>query len=184
MVAAFFCGVQEGGMGAPGLAIHMGLEAGELRRLARRETDGRVTARLFAIANVLDGMSRTAAAEAAGMNRQTLRDWGIRSNENGPEGLRDRPRSGRKPRLDEGQQAALKAVILRGPCPERDGVSRGRIKDLCRIAAERFGGVDRPGGMLRLVRGLNLSWQKTRPRHPRANAAEQKAFKGGIWRAP
>ncbi len=171
-------------MGAPGLAIPMGLEAGEVRRLARRKTDGRVTARLFAIANVLDGMSRTAAAEAAGMNRQTLRDWGIRYKENGPEGLRDRPRSGRKPRLDKGQQAALKAVILRGPCPERDGGSRWRIKDLCRIAAERFGGVYRPGGMLCLVRGLNLSWQKTRPRHPRANAAEQKAFKGGIWRAP
>src|SRR5918994_7485160 len=129
MVAVFFCGVQEGGMGAPGLAIHMGLEAGELRRLARRETDGRVTARLLAIANVLDGMSRTAAAEAAGMDRQTLRDGVIRYNENGPEGLRGRPRSGRKPRLDEGQQAALKAVILRGPCPERDGVSRWRIKD-------------------------------------------------------
>ena len=102
-------------MGAPGLAIHMGLEAGELRRLARRETDGRVTARLFAIANVLDGMSRKAAAEAAGMDRQTLRDWVIRYNERGPEGLRDQPRSGRKPRLDGGQQAALKAVILRGP---------------------------------------------------------------------
>ncbi len=108
----------------------------------------------------------------------------LRSNESRPEGLRDRPRSGRKPRLDEGQQAALKAVILRGPCPERDGVSRWRIKDLCRIAEERFGVVYRPGGMLRLVKGLNLSWQKTRPRHPQANAAEQKAFKGGIWRAP
>jgi transposase-like protein len=81
-------------MGAPGLAIHMGLEAGELRRLARRETDGRVTARLFAIANVLDGMSRKAAAEAAGLDRQTLRDWVIRYNERGSEGLRDQPRSG------------------------------------------------------------------------------------------
>ena len=171
-------------MGAPGLAVRLDGEAGQLRQLARRERDGRVTARLLAIATVLDGLSRTAAAQVAGLDRQTLRDGVIRSNEKGPEGLRDRPRSGRKPRLDEGQQAALKAVILRGPCPERDGVSRGRIKDLCRIAAERFGGVDRPGGMLCLVRGLNLSWQKTRPRHPLANAAEQKAFKGGIWRAP
>ena len=129
-------------------------------------------------------MSRKAAAEAAGMDRQTLRDWVIRYNERGSEGLRDQPRSGRKPRLNDGQQAALKAMILRGPRPEKDGVSRWRIKDLCRIAEERFGVVYRPGGMLRLVSGLNLSWQKTRPRHPLANAAEQKAFKGGIWRAP
>jgi transposase len=171
-------------MGAPGLAVRLDWEAGQLRQLARRERDGRVTARLLAIANVLDGMNRTAAAQVAGMDRQTVRDWVIRYNERGPEGLRDRPRSGRKPRLNEGQQAALKAMILRGPRPEKDGVSRWRIKDLCRIAAERFGVVYRPGGMRGLVKGLNLSWQKTRPRHPQANAAEQKAFKGGIWRAP
>src|SRR4029434_4515542 len=102
-------------------------------------SDALITRRILSIANALYSMSREAAAQAAGMDRQTLRDWVIRYNENGPEGLRNRPRLGRKPRLDEGQQAALKAVILRGPRPERDGVSRWRIKDLCRIAEERFG---------------------------------------------
>src|ERR687886_3118761 len=110
-----------------------------LRRLARRERDGRVTARLIALANVLDGMSREAAARAAGMDRQTLRDWVIRFNAEGVEGLRDQPRSGRRPRMSEGQQAAFKAVVLRGPDPERDGVSARRVIDLCRIAEERFG---------------------------------------------
>ena len=47
----------------------------ELRTLARRERDGRVGARLLALANALDGMSREAAARAAGMERQALRDW-------------------------------------------------------------------------------------------------------------
>src|SRR3712207_1800323 len=83
-------------MGAP-LAIRTELEAAELRRLARREHDGRVAARLIALANVLDGMSREAAAHAAGMDRQTLRDWVIRFNAEGVEGLRDQPRSGRRP---------------------------------------------------------------------------------------
>ncbi len=62
MVIPFFCSVQESDMGAPGLAVRSNLEAGELRRLARCERDGRVTARLLAIANVLDGMNRKAAA--------------------------------------------------------------------------------------------------------------------------
>ena len=115
-------------MGAPGLAVRLDGEAGPLRQLARRERDGRVTARLLAIANGLDGMNRTAAAQVAGLDRQTLRDWVIRSNENGPEGLRDRPRSGRKPRLDEGQQAALKAVILRGPALRGTGFRDGGSK--------------------------------------------------------
>lgn len=81
-------------MGAP-FTIQSDLEAEELRRLARRERDGRVAARLIALANVLEGMNRDAAARAAAMDRQTLRDWVIRFNAEGVDGLRDQPRSGR-----------------------------------------------------------------------------------------
>ncbi len=141
-------------MGAA-LAIRGDIEAAELRRLARQEQDGRVSARLLALANALDGMSREAAARAAGMDRQTLRDWVVRFNAEGTAGLRDQPRPGRPTRMTEGQQAAFKAIVLRGPDPERDGVSAWRIADLCRIAAERFGVVYREGGMLRLVKAVD-----------------------------
>lgn len=163
-------------MGAA-VAIRADTEAAELRRLARRERDGRVSARLIALANVLDGMGRGAAAHAAGMDRQTLRDWVVRFNAEGVGGLRDQLRPGRPTRMTEGQQAAFKAIVLRGPDADRDGVSSWRIVDLCRIAAERFGVVYREGGMLRLVKALDLSWQKTRPRHPKADAAAQERFK-------
>src|SRR3954462_12482592 len=55
--------------------IATGRTPAELRALARRERDGRVGARLLALANASDGMSRDEAARAAGMDRQTLRDW-------------------------------------------------------------------------------------------------------------
>lgn len=54
-----------------------------LRRQARFERDGRVAARLLAIANALSGMSRTEAARTAGMDRQTLRGWVVRFNAGG-----------------------------------------------------------------------------------------------------
>ena len=165
-------------MGAA-LAIRTELEAVELRRLARQERDGRVTARLIALANVLEGMSREAAARAAGMDRQTLRDWVIRFNAEGVEGLRDQRRSGRRARMSEGQQAAFKAIVLRGPDAERDGVSAWRIVDLCRIAERRFGVSYREGGMRRLVKALDLSWQTVRPRHPKADETAQERFKRG-----
>ena len=57
------------------------------------------------------------------MERQALRDAVLRFNAEGPDGLHDRPRPGRPEQLQEGKQAALKAHILRGPRPERDGVS-------------------------------------------------------------
>src|SRR5205823_10536851 len=83
-----------------------------------------------------DGMSRDQAARAAGMDRQTLRDWVHRYDAEGVEGLRDRPRPCA---LDEGQQAALKALILRGPRLERDGCVAWRARDLREPAERRFG---------------------------------------------
>ena len=57
------------------LSIRDDISPEELRRQARRERDGRVSARLIAIANALEGMDRASAARLAGMDRQTLRDW-------------------------------------------------------------------------------------------------------------
>src|SRR3712207_6097830 len=119
-------------MPAP-LPICKDRDAAGLRRLARRERDGRVSARLLALANALEGLPREAAARLAGMTGQTLGDWVHRYNEEGMEGLRDRPRSGRPPRLDDGRQASLKAWILRGPKLKRDGCVAWRIRDLCAL---------------------------------------------------
>jgi hypothetical protein len=103
------------------LPIRDDIPAAELRRLARLEADGRVACRLLALANALDGMSRAQAAEQAGMDRQTLRDWVVRFNAAGVEGLCDRPRSGRPAFLDDGQLATLRA-------PPR-AAARGRFAD-------------------------------------------------------
>ena len=149
----------------------------ELRAMARRERDGRVSGRLLALANALDGMSRDDAARAAGMDRQTLRDWVHRYNAEGVEGLRDRPRAGRPCRLDEGRQAALKALVLKGPKLERDGRVAWRARDLCTLVERRFGARYSETGMLRLLHGLDLSWQKARPVHPEADVRAQERFK-------
>jgi transposase len=151
----------------------------ELRRRARQESDGRVAARLFAIANALEGMDRASAARLAGMDRQTLRDWVHRYNEGGIGGLSNRPLPGRSPKLTEGQMAALKAVVLAGPDPVVDGVVRWRIVDLCRWVDERWGVSYSETGMLRLLWSLDLSHRKTRPRHPQTDAKAQQAFKKG-----
>src|SRR5215472_6950095 len=67
----------------PALAIRDDIGSEELRRRARRERDGRISARLIAIANALAGMDRASAARLAGMDRQTLRDWVHRYNAEG-----------------------------------------------------------------------------------------------------
>jgi transposase len=165
----------------PALAIRQDLSAAELRRLARREPDRRAATRLLAIANALDGLSRAEAARLAGMERQALRDAVIRYNAEGPSGLRDRPRSGRPEALTPGRQAALKAWVLRGPDPERDGVSAWRVVDVRDHAEEAYGVRYSGWGMARLLKRLGLSRQKTRPRHPQGDPAARAAFKKGAW---
>jgi len=117
------------------LAIGDDIGSQELRRRARRESDGRVSARLIAIANALEGMDRASAARLAGLDRQTLRDWVHRYNAEGIAGLCNRPAPGRKPKLTEGQMVVLKAVVLAGPDPAVDKIARWRIVDLCRWVA-------------------------------------------------
>ncbi len=147
-----------------------------LRRLAKSESDARVSRRMLAIAN-LSGMDRKAAAEAAGMDRQALRDWVIRYNAQGLEGLRDRWGKGRPGRLEPHEQAELAQIILRGPDPEADGISAYTLEDLVRITQARFGKPFHPASMSRVVRRLGFSRQKARPSHPKKGPAEAEAFK-------
>ncbi len=93
----------------------------ELRHMARVACDPDQARRLLAIAQVLDGASRTDAAKNAGMERQTLPDWVHRFNAEGAEGLKDRPHPGRKPLLDEGQLLELDQVVDTQPDPVKDG---------------------------------------------------------------
>jgi transposase len=112
----------------------------------------------------------------------------VHSIAEGVEGLRDRHRAGRACALDEGQQATLKALVLQGPKLERDGCVAWRLHDLCRLVERRFGVRYSETGMLRLLKSLELSWQKARPVHPEADRQAQERFKkacqpcSGTWR--
>lgn len=150
--------------------------AEELRGLARRERDGHAAARLYAIANALEGMSRAEAARLAGMERQALRDAVVRYNAEGLEGLHDRPK-GRPPRrLTEGEEATLAAVVLRGPDPKRDGVCAWTRADLCRWMEAHFGKSFHPSSLTRVLRRMGFSRQKARPVHPQTDPAAQRRF--------
>ena len=70
---------------------------------------------------------------------QTLRDWVHRYNEFGPEELNDRPKSGRKVFLDEGQLKVVSDWLEKGPDPETDGLVRWRVQDIKNKIQTNFG---------------------------------------------
>jgi len=153
------------------------LSAEELRAAARRSKDVAQARRLLAIALVLEGKSRTEAAEAAGMDRQTLRDWVHRYNAEGIEGLADRLRPGRPSRLSEDQKAELAGLIEEGPDVAVHGVVRWRCVDLKGEIKARFD-VDLSERQIeRLLKQQDFVRLSVRPRHPKADEAAQEAFK-------
>jgi transposase len=114
------------------------LSAEALRAMAAKSRDGAQVRRLLAIALVLDGNSRTEAAEQSGMDPQTLRDRVHRYDEAGIGGLVSRIAPGPRPLLNEQQMAALKALVIAEPEPEKDGVVRWRCVDPRREVIQRF----------------------------------------------
>ena len=85
--------------------------AADLRLRATRMSDADAVRRLLAIALLLEGSSREAAARATGMDRQTLRDWVHRYNAQGPSGLSDRKAPGRAPLLTPEQEEVVAGAI-------------------------------------------------------------------------
>jgi transposase len=111
------------------------------------------------------------------VDRQTLRDWGHRFNEAGPEGLLDNRASGPAPRLSPDQKAELAAIVEAGPDREVDGVVRWRRVDLKRVIAERFGVDYHERHVGTLLKKIGFSHISARPRHPGQDAPIIEAFK-------
>ena len=161
---------------ATGIAIsRTDLDAAGLRRAAAQSRDADAARRMLALALVLDGSSRTEAAELCGMDRQTLRDWVHRYNELGVPGLSNRVPPGAKPRLSPEQEAEVVRLVREGPSVSEHGVVRWRRIDLSRVRAERSVGA--------LLRRLGFRRLSARPRHPGQDAAAQETHKktSPIW---
>src|SRR3989449_10007879 len=112
------------------IAVRTDYTAGEVRRFAKQAKDVAQARRLLAIAAVLDGSSREEAAKIGGMDRQTLRDWVIRFNEEGPDSLVNKSSPGAPGKLTEEHKAFLVRLVEEGPIPAVDCVGRWRALDL------------------------------------------------------
>lgn len=153
------------------------LSASDLRHAAKGLRDATQVRRVLALALVLEGASRTEAATACGMDRQTLRDWVHRYNAEGIDGLVDREAPGRRPLLTPAQETELKAIVLAGPDLARDGVVRWRRVDLQRVIGERFAVRLHERTVGKILAKLGFRHLSVRPQHPASDPEAQAAFK-------
>ena len=163
-------------MGAA-IGLREDFDAGRLRCLAQRSRDGAQSRRLLALAAIYDGQRRSAAARLAGVGLQIIRDWVLRFNAEGPEGLLDRKAPGRRRKLSEEQRAALAGIVESGPDPAIHGVVRWRRCDLAPWLREQFGVSLAETTVGRELRRMGYAKLSARPRHYAQDEDALAAFK-------
>lgn len=159
------------------LPLRSDFDAPALRAAARRSKHAAQARRLLALAAIYDGATRTEAARLGGVTLQIVRDWVVKFNAAGPDGLVDRKEPGQPSRLNDIHRAALAAMIESGPIPAVHGVVRWRIIDLCQWVWEEYGVTIARQTLSRELRGMGCRKLSARPRHHAQAAGAIEAFK-------
>ena len=151
-------------MAAP-VPLRLDFDAQALRALAKGSRDPAQTRRLLALSVISAGGSRSEAAEIGGVGLQTVRDWVVAFNTDGPDGLIDGKAPGARPRLNAEQRDLLKALIEQGPTPAAHGVVRWRLCDLAQILSEDHGVSVSEQTLSRVLLAMGYRKLSARPRH-------------------
>src|SRR5580704_2886946 len=101
------------------LPLRRDFDAPRLRGLAKRTKDGPQTRRPLALAAIYDGATRSEAAKIGGVGLQIIRDWVMRFNARGPDGLLDGKSPGQPSKLDGGSTCRRPRSLAARFDPER-----------------------------------------------------------------
>ena len=140
-------------------------DAARLRGLAKKTKDGPQARRLLALASIYDGATRTEAAKIGGVGLQIVRDWVVRFNARGPDGLLNGRPPGQPSKLNDAQRQAIARMIESGPIPAVHGVVRWRLIDLAQWIFEEFRITVAKQTLSRELRAMGYRKLSARPRH-------------------
>lgn len=104
--------------------------AARLRVAACASKNANQTRRLLALASIYDGATCTEAPAIGGVTVQIVRDWVVKLNAHGPEGLIDRKGGGTASILTDEHCVAMAMAIEDGPIPAIHGVVLARRRPM------------------------------------------------------
>jgi transposase len=162
---------------AAAIGVRSDYTSADLRHFVRRCRDADQVRRVLALAVILDGGSRSEAAQMAGVTLQIVRDWVLRFNEGGPEGLATRKAPGKASILNDEQRARLAEQVEAGPIPAAHGVVRWRLVDLGQWIWDEFGLSVTRFTLGRELRAMGYRKLTARPRHNGQRAEDVVDFK-------
>ncbi len=162
---------------AAAVGVRGDYDARRLRELAKRSGDAAQTRRLLALAAIYDGDSRTEAARIGGVGLQTVRDWVLALNAEGPAGLINGKATGNRPLLNNEQRQVLLRLVEEGPIPAAHGVVSWRLIDLAQWVFEEFRISISKQTLSRELRAMGFRKLSARPRHYAQDPEALETFK-------
>ena len=151
------------------------LESYDFKALAKKESDKRIYQRLIMLAYLKEGRSKAQVSQLTFTAPDRVYAWLKRFREQGIEGLREKPRSGRPGLLDRSAYNALQQKIE----DSQSSLSGGRLRgeDIIQLVKDEWGVEYTLSGIYRLMKAIGMSWVSTRSEHPKQDEQAQQPFK-------
>lgn len=147
----------------------------DFKSLIAKETNGRMRIRLLALSHIKDGANRAQTSIYLKLSRRSVNDWVKKFYENGLDGLKEQPRTGRPCNLTAEQLAIFKEYVSKNSIKPNGGRLTG--KALVRYIEKNFGVTYSLDNVYRLLNSLDFSWITSRSKHPKQSQEIQEDFK-------
>jgi transposase len=151
------------------------LKSIDFKSLIAKETNGRMRVRLMALSHIKEGANNTQTARNLHISRRIVNEWLKRFYEQGLDGLKEKPRSGRPCSLDQEQLTQLSEFIQKTSIRESGG--RLKAQTLVTYITKEFNIEYTIHNVYRLLHQLGFSWITSRSRHPKQSEQIQEDFK-------
>jgi transposase len=155
---------------------HAPADLDDLRKRVAREGHAKRRDRFRVVLEALRGQQTLDIARLVGRSRKFVQHWVYQYRDHGLAGLEGKSYPGRKPKLTAEQEDKLKARLDAG-AQDQDGVCALRGQDIRRIIQQEFGVVYAKNAVYDLLKRLDYSSLKPRPRHPKNDPVAMEQFK-------
>jgi transposase len=123
----------------------------------------------------IHGIALTKVASSFKVNYKTVSRWLKDFEKSGIQGLKDKPRSGRKCKFKYQDSDKLKADIEK-LSEDRDGGSING-KDIQKLLKEKYNADYKQKSVYELLHRIGMTWVSCRSKHPNADTVKQEYFK-------
>jgi transposase len=154
------------------------MTASEIEALLKSKEDYKIAARLVSILPLAKGESSRKAQELLLLSHNQILIWAKRFNELGLEGLKDKPRPGKKSRISQDQLIWLKNVIINESPTKYDYNTETWTAPILVELIQRQCNITYSDDMIYVIlkKKLRLTYKKGRGFYPEANSEKREEF--------